>query len=63
MSRYKCVKRLTTDNRKTIHEVGDIVELNDEDARSALRQGAVVAVEDTSTKASKTTPASGGDGK
>lgn len=42
MTQYKCIKRLTTDNHKTVHEVGDIVELSDQDAASALKQKAVV---------------------
>jgi hypothetical protein len=63
VTKYQCVKRLTTDNRETIHEVGEIVDLNDEDAKSALRQGAVVRVEDTSPKSAKPTPTSGGNSK
>lgn len=46
MTKYKCVKRLTTDNHQTIHEVGDVVDLNPKHAESALKQGAVVPVED-----------------
>lgn len=37
---YKCLKRLTTDN-ETIHEVGEVVDLNDDDAKVALRLKAV----------------------
>lgn len=44
--KYKCIKRLTTDGGKTIHEVGEIVELSDADAESALKQGAVIVQPD-----------------
>jgi len=47
MAKYRCIQRLTTDNHKTIHEVGDIVELSDSDAQVALRASAVVLVADT----------------
>lgn len=43
--KYRCIKRLSTDGGKTVHEVGEIVELSEADAQSALRQGAVVPVE------------------
>lgn len=47
MARYQCVQRLTIDGGKTVHEVGEIVELSDADAQVALRLQAVVPVQET----------------
>ncbi|WDL96404.1 hypothetical protein [Alicyclobacillus sp. ALC3] len=44
MGQYKCVKRLTTDGGKTVHEVGETVELTGNDEKVALRAQAVVAI-------------------
>lgn len=63
MTKYQCIKRLTTDGHATVHEVGDIVSLSDADAQSVLKQGAVVAVSDETSKSIKgpKTPPDGGD--
>lgn len=50
MAKYRCIKRLTTDNHKTVHEVGEVVELSDKDAKVALQARAVVVAEDEPAK-------------
>lgn len=47
MAKYECVKRVTTDGHKTIHEVGEIITLSDADAKSLIHQGAVVEIPDS----------------
>lgn len=61
MTQYKCIKRLTTDQGKTIHEVGEVIDLSEDDAKSALKQSAVVAVDVPAAKGTKST--AGGDSK
>lgn len=51
MAKYRCLKRLTTDNHRTIHEVGDIVDLSGDHEKEALRAHAVEPVVDSKTTA------------
>lgn len=44
MSQYECIKRVTTDGHKTVHEVGELITLSDADAKSLIHQGAVVEI-------------------
>ncbi|MFB5192657.1 hypothetical protein [Alicyclobacillus fastidiosus] len=41
MTLYKCIQRLSTDGGKTVHEVGETVDLSDADAAVAIRMKAV----------------------
>jgi DNA-binding transcriptional MerR regulator len=48
MAEYKCIQRMTTDGGKTIHEIGEIVDLSDKDVEIVLRLKAVEPVADNS---------------
>lgn len=53
MAKYRCVKRLTTDNHATIHEIGDVVELEGEHEAAAIRAEAVEIVKEAKKKAAE----------
>jgi len=53
MSKYRCIQRYTLDNVK-IHEIGDVIDLTDEQAQVALTLRAVIPTTEQSAPVTPT---------